>query len=407
MGSSSSKSSQKYETNIVNETDINMLDKTINDFTVNSAVEQAKGCSAGMANVQEVTFKNVNTKGDAIFDINQNMTANVTFDCVQVTDVKNDVANDMVTSYLKTIEDSFDANTLEDLEASAGSAASSSFMATGAPKSSSDSSLESTTNITNTTNVNLETVVQNAVTNNFDLKSFTDCVTELNNTQSVDIQNVYAEGNVIGVIKQDMAADLMGKCIQKSNNANSITQAIANDIGVTFDKTNTTTKTTEGTTTATSETDNKGVGEAANEFMTGIGNMFGGIFGSILKPEMISGCSCVSSIAMVMLTGVVAMMGMGTDENGKMTFDLAGNVGKLGEQGAAAYKGMGGSRMRSGMRGGNKTTKLFGKEMNNKQIKIAILFVLVMYILLKMHERKCKSRKLEKEQKKQKLKLKN
>jgi len=30
-----------------------------------------------------------------------------------------------------------------------------------------------------------------------------------------------------------------------------------------------------------------------------------------------------------------------------------------------------------------------------------------MYILLKMHERKCKSRKLEKEQKKQKLKLKN
>ena len=63
-GSSSSTVNQKYDTTIVNRSDINVLNKNINNFVADTVVNQASKCSASISQLQSVDLSDMKIAGD-------------------------------------------------------------------------------------------------------------------------------------------------------------------------------------------------------------------------------------------------------------------------------------------------------------------------------------------------------
>lgn len=314
MGSSSSSTTnQKYTTNIVNTTDTNILDKSVNNFVANTVTSQAAACSANISQLQTVDLSNMKIAGDLnIGEIDQSQKAAMTFDCVQVSSFKNDLANGVMSQYMGAIQNSFSSETLDKLTAQAGAAAKNSFGATGSSHSDSTTNTDYTFNSTNTTNTNIQHVVENAITNNMSMEDVKNCIAQIHNTQSVSVAGTSVGGSVnIGAIRQDQAATLMAECIQKTDNGNKITSSIASELGIVLDNSNKQTKSTELSSTATSESTNQGVGESLGAVFAGIGSMFGNIFGAALG-MWVGPCLIVCIILCVISSiGFCAMQMMG------------------------------------------------------------------------------------------------
>ncbi len=87
MGGSSSKSTttNEYNTTIVNNSDLQLLNKNINNFVSNTVVNQAASCSSSITQLQNVNFSHIDSAGDFTVDgVTQNQKAALTFDCVQL-----------------------------------------------------------------------------------------------------------------------------------------------------------------------------------------------------------------------------------------------------------------------------------------------------------------------------------
>jgi hypothetical protein len=355
MGSSSSKTSststsnQKYETNIVNKSDTEILNKTVNDFSANTVVKKASDCSANITQLQTVDFSNMKITGDLkIGEIDQTQSAALTFDCVQIDTFKNDIANGTMTSYMDALKNNYNSDTLDKMNATAGASAKGSFGSTGQTNTKSNSNVDYKFNSTTDTHTNIQNVVQNAIQNNLSMETLKNCIAHVKSNQLTTASGTSVGGSVdIQIIKQDQASTAMADCTQKSDDGNKITNEIAQELGITIDNSNSVKKTTNITTSATAESVSTGVGEAVSSvftsFFTGIGNMFGGIFGigTTMSPYI---GSCVVVCLICCLLSIVVytfkmMMGggdsanystdngpVGDDDNGVQT---AGGLGSM------------------------------------------------------------------------------
>lgn len=308
MGNSGSKSKVKqiYETNIVNKSDIDILNKSINDFVTNTVVNQASKCSANITQLQTVDLSNMKVAGDFnIGEIDQKQTAAITFDCVQVSSFSNTLANGIMTQYVEAMKNNMSVDTLDKITTAADAKMESGFLNTGGGGgSSSKIKTDYKYNMTNETSKSIQNIIQNSITNNLDLDDLQECVASIKSSQEVITAGTEVGGNVnIGVIRQDQAATLLGKCVQQRNNANDITNQIVNDLGLTIDETNSVKKTTETDTKATAKNEAKGVFESLGD---GIGGVFGGIgnlFGGLMSNQtaLIASSICVVIIIIVIL----------------------------------------------------------------------------------------------------------
>ena len=316
MGSSSSSTSnQKYNTNIVNITDTNILNKSVNNFTANTVVSKASECSASISQLQTVDLSGMKIGGDLnIGEVDQSQSSAMTFDCLQVDTFQNDIANGVMSSYMDSLKNGFSSDTLDKMDATAGASAKGSFGSTGQVNTKSNTNVDYNFNSKNETHTNIQKVVENAIQNNLSMESVKKCIAQVKSSQVVTAAGTEVTGSVnIGAIRQNQAATLMAECTQKQDDGNKITNAIAQELGVTIDNTNSVKKSTSISTSATAESVNNGAGEALGSVFAGIGSMFGNIFGGIFGAQFAtmsapSSFCCICCCMFLIILGVGGMM---------------------------------------------------------------------------------------------------
>jgi len=292
MGSSSSSVvNQKYDTTIVNQSDISVLNESINKSTTESVVKAAASCSASMDLAQYINIEDIQTEGDFNYGgSDQSQTSALTFSCVQEAAYQNNIANNMKDAYVNAISTGFTTEAEDKLNASAESAAKNEFAGlSGGSHSSSSTNTEYNFTQDNITNKNIRNVVEHVISNNLNISDVQKCAASVNNSQSVNITHVNAKAGVnIGVLNQTQAATLFSECIQKSNNSNNVTSELATALGVQIHEENNVKKVTSISDKTASKSTNvglfqsvgQGVGDAAKGIGAAIGSIFGGMFGS-------------------------------------------------------------------------------------------------------------------------------
>lgn len=296
---SSSTVTQKYDTTVINKSDISLLNETINEFTTNTVVNQAANCSSTLTQSNIIEVSNVDAEGDIIIeDVAQDNTGKVSFDCIQKSSFSNEIANGILTKYLDNLNTKYTTDALDKLNAQAASSSSSGFLSTGS--ASSDTEINTDYKFTNITNTrkNIQNVVRNSIVNNLNLNDVQDCVNTLKAKNVIAIENSATQGKIlIRRIEQRNATDLLTKCIQEKNNSNKITGNLITDLGLTVVDDALLKKSTEISSEASAVA-------AVTGPLQDLGSMFSGIFGS-LSGWVIPCVIC--SICIVSVLGVVAL----------------------------------------------------------------------------------------------------
>jgi len=299
MGSSSSSTTtNKVSNTVINKSEIDILNKNLNNYVSNTTCEQAAICSSSMSQVQNVSFKDAKIKGNLnIGEIDQSQSANITFSCVQEQTLRTDIANGMVSEMLNSLKNNFTSSALSDMIASAEAKSQTQFASTGS--SNSDSNSNNTTENYSETIINekLQNIVENSVTNNLNMKSVSECMNSLSSDQNIDFSSVEVEGSVnIGVLNQSQATTAMQSCAQKQGIANSVTNAAATTLGIKIEnESETKTDTTQSGSTSSSAK-SVGVFQSIGE---GIGDIFSGLFSGL--------CSGSSTIIIIIIVVVLCL----------------------------------------------------------------------------------------------------
>jgi hypothetical protein len=313
MGGSSSKSTttNTYNTTVVNNNDLELLNKSVNDFVSNTVVNQASNCSANITQLQSVNITDINAKGDVVLGgVNQNQSSAITFDCVQLSSFQNDIANGVLSQYMNAIENSYNSSSLATMTAAAQASAQNQFGTSSSSNSNSSSNNNYNFKSVTNTHQNIQNVVENAITNNMSMTDVQSCMASVSSSQSVNYSRINTGGSLtVQPISQNQAADLMAKCVQEKNNGNKISNQIAANLGLTVVTESTTTSAAEMSGTAKSESTNTGVfqsmGQGLSSVLQGFGSMWSSIIGSFgFGDPTISMYCCIAIIVLAVLGGI-------------------------------------------------------------------------------------------------------
>jgi hypothetical protein len=312
MGAKSSSTvNQTYDSNIVNKSDIDILNKNVNNFVADTVVSQAKKCSASITQLQEVDISNNEVLGDIVIGpISQNQSSAMTFDCVQLASFSNNIANGVMSSYDNALQSSFSTSALAQMTASAAAAAKGSFGSTG--QTSSNSNVNSKYNFNSTTDMNqtLKNVVETSIQNNLNMDDVQTCIAQVQNSQKVGIVGNKGKSLTVGAITQTQAATIMAECVQESNNSNKITTDIATALGVTVVSEGATTTQTSMAASAEASAVNSGFFEGVAGVISSIGTAISAVFGGILSGYAASGISslCICCCIIIIIFVAYKMM---------------------------------------------------------------------------------------------------
>jgi hypothetical protein len=270
---SSSKTKQKSRTNVVNQSDLNLLNSSINNTIVNTVVRNVQSCSAKAISRQDLVVANVHTTGDIVIDTTQKQTTYLDFKCAQSSDVRNEVIAGLTNQIMADIQNSYDNNVLSQFDAIANSKSKNEFgsggLFGGDSKSDSSTDQDSKIDINNSSYTNLQNIVENNVAANFTNENFANCLAKVASTQTTILKDISGRSFKF-TSNQEQAIQLYSQCIQASGVSNQITSTLTNllDMKVRMDVKNT------ATTTQTAKAESESVG----------GGLFQGIGEGLAKP---------------------------------------------------------------------------------------------------------------------------
>jgi len=280
MGNKSSSTSRiENNTVVVNENDVKILDTKINDIITNSIINSAKVCSAAIAQLQNIKFEDVSAKEDINISTDQSQSAALSFDCVNQSELRNDISQEIINKIMTTLEESNNTKIVDTLNAIAQSKVSSS----GIPSAIGSQADTNQTIITNTKTENISRTyinqeVQNSVCYNFTTNDIQSAITSVYNSQNVEFKNVSSSGSTVKIaMSQKQGAELMMKAIQKSNIGNKITTSLITDLELKKETTSTTDVDKKTSTEAKSEVESKDwVTNATDKVADFLSNLFAG-----------------------------------------------------------------------------------------------------------------------------------
>lgn len=224
---------QKYNTNIISKSDINIINESLQEFVVDVIIKDASMCSANISQIQIFDMSGTQIKGDLNLDIDQTQANNINFDCIQVSKMQNNIANGLLDKILQSIDNNYDASTITNLDATANAKTTSGLLNLDLlNKTESNMNISYDYNQTNIHNKNITNIVRNSIVNNLHLESIQDCINNVKQTQSIDLRNIVVDGNAVVAAKQNQVAELITKCIQNNNFVSDITNNIFSDLNV-------------------------------------------------------------------------------------------------------------------------------------------------------------------------------
>lgn len=223
---------QKNNQVSVNKSFIDSVSETMNKKVSNTILKDAKACSADLNNNQEITIKNFSTTGNFNFTSTQKQTAALTFSCVQASVVRNKATSEIVSLMTNNLDTSASSEALSSLDSKAEQATKVGFGSSGDLNSTQILNQTSNSNSNNETHKNIKNILNNIVENNFSSETVSKCISQVNNNQSINLQEIKVGGNAVIAIDQNQAADVITDCIQKSDIGSDILNAAAAQLDV-------------------------------------------------------------------------------------------------------------------------------------------------------------------------------
>lgn len=333
MGGSESKSSVYQENNItmVNDTTISTLNETINTAIVNSTINTASSCSGSVQNIQRVDIGGITIEAGGRYEggVTQDITSYLNFDCVQATDVRNTVSNELIAQIMEELEKTTDTDVMQQLNAVADSwAQTQSLPLSGGSSSTSDVETINNYEQYTTTNVNLENVVRNSFESNFTSNNMQSCITTVQNLQEVDVGGIVVgeDAEAIYTVEQNIASDTIISCLQTQKIANDVTNQLAETLDITVKTTDTTKVAQEAAAEATAAAESTGliqdfgyaIGNVFEPFTDAFSDIFGdlGEYGTLIAGASVfssSSSSCLCCLVILAIVGfaIMSMVGGG------------------------------------------------------------------------------------------------
>lgn len=354
MGGSSSKSASTatniYDTTVVNNNDLELLNKNINNFISTTVVDQATNCSSSITQLQNVTITDLDASGDIVIDtIDLDQRSAITFDCVQLSAFQNDIANGILSKYMNAIENNYNATSLAQLDTNAKTSSQNQFATTGG--SNATANTNSTYKFNNVTNThqNIQNIVENAITNNLTTNDIQTCMANVASSQSVHIARINAGGNItIQPISLSQSASLLSNCLQERANSNKMTNQIASDLGLTVMTESTTMSKAEMESSSDSQATNTGALQSAGEGVATAAKGVGSALSNILSAFGFGSSTSLYCLIAVIILAIVGACGYYLYQSDGDDFD-----------------------------------DQYGGSMNKKNILNIVIFVLLMIIIIK------------------------
>jgi hypothetical protein len=296
MGNSKSKSSSTNEVKqtVINKTDIDIVNKQINNAVAKAAINTDSSCIQTTNQSQLINLSGCKVGGNLkIGETSQTNVAVVKFSCIQANKVSNEMAMAIMTEVIGQIQSKLDSQTLANMDAYAGSQAAQGFGAIGGSSSSSNSTNKYDLKTINTNNTNIQNIMKSSIQAEFDVNTVQKCINNAEQQQALDLSACEVGGDLdINKFSQSQSIENVSECLQENGVANSVTKMAETGLGIVVD--------TETKTETTVEMKSKSESKAENTGPIGeIGKVIDGLFGGI--------CDCQNTsiyflIAIIVLT---------------------------------------------------------------------------------------------------------
>lgn len=302
MGQTSSRATAKLSSNtvIVNQSDINLLNKTVNNLTVDMMIESAKSCSSSIVQNQDQIIGSITAGGKSNISLTQEQAAKLDFSCLQKDNVQFDIINKITDTMKNQINNTNNSEVLNKMVANVQAKAQDqwgSFPWSGS-KSDVNINQEVNTFVQNNTKVNLSNVVENASFANFKTKLASDCIGKIIQSQKQIIGSIAAEDQAVIALTQKQAADALIKCVQDSNIAQQIVTDVVKFVGLNLEIQNDTKSDTNLAADGKAESETQGFFQGVSGFFTGLFSGFGS-YGPMLSSLLIFFCCCLFCLVII------------------------------------------------------------------------------------------------------------
>lgn len=300
MGGNMSKASVSLENNtlVANQTSLEVLNEQLTETITNKVVEKATTCSSGIAQLQKVTMKDIEAKGDVNLDVNQDQSVYITLECINSTEMRETIAIEMIKRMASELDSITDTAVLDKLNAATEAAQKNEPLSGIANANVSNTNISSKTNVSNATNSKIANRVQDKIINNITEKSVMNLISSASSTQEAGFDKVKAGGNVIVAVKQSQSTKAIMQAVQKSNIVSDILKKTYEDLGIKADVAAAVKKQSEMTGSAKSDQENKGAIGELNKLVTSIfGSLTTGLIVITVACICICCISCLSCIA--------------------------------------------------------------------------------------------------------------
>lgn len=273
-------------TMIINQSQIDMLNQTLNESIANVIVNTAQTCSQGGSSSQIIEVGDIYAGGDLEIEFGQDQQVTLNFSCTQKNEVHASMSQQLFSDIYNNLKKSNTTKTMTDLDAAAKNALTSGTFAWG-PSSKSSAVTETNYQQVDIKNYNLQNVIQNVVSNNFTKNDVSTCVNTIIGSQVIKTDNIYGDGNVTIKANQKQEIAALAECQQFSSTSVDMTSILSTALGVEIiDDTD-----TERESSGSGSSDNKSeytglfqdLGEMFNDVLTGLGD----VLGSLLIPSLI------------------------------------------------------------------------------------------------------------------------
>lgn len=342
MGASSSVATSIKNYN-VNRSDLEVLNKQVNEFVSNSVTTSAASCAASSSSYVQNDIGNIRVvgkKNKAKIGIDTEQDVQLTFQCIQQSIQQTNVSNEMAQSIMNNLSQSVGNDAVAKLmqEAEAKNEVGAAAPPWGSASSDVNVNVE-TTNI-NETSRKLSNLISNSVANNVKNEDIKECFLKT----AAAISNKVGNIDVIGEENEfelNMSSKQVSKsfatCQQLTQQTATVTNAIATALGLTVVDDTKNKASTESESKATSSNVVKGL----DSVIGALGNLLGlgmlGALAPILIPiSSISSCIC----CLIIIIFLVKMGGSKKSNSGEQTGESS--TSDSGQSGEAGESGQGG-----------------------------------------------------------------
>lgn len=238
MGGSQSKSSSTNESNVthINKNTVDIVNKNINTAVANALIKNNASCQTVNDINQLISFRGCKIDGDInIKDVKQNAMITVDFNCVNAFKAEQEMAQAILSELTNEIGSKMDSQSINNMKALADAQSKSSgFLSVLSPSSSSSTNVNKyNLRVENTTDTNIQNIIANNITSNFEVESIQECINQTAIDQKLDFENCSVGGSLnLQEFEQKAGIASVINCVNKSGTVQDIVNKSGSELGV-------------------------------------------------------------------------------------------------------------------------------------------------------------------------------